>query len=117
MLGRNGAVLVAIPSYQLGAAMASVGVTAPADPKGAAARSFLLLEILTASSLLKDLREHLHAATGSALLLGHLACLTGHLPPWAVLPSRAAIAFSCGSRREVLSESTGHGKGRLVYVQ
>lgn len=63
MLGRNGAVLVTI----LGAAMASRGMKAPI-----AARSFLLLEILTASSFLKDLREHLHAATGSALLLGHL---------------------------------------------
>lgn len=116
MLGRNGAVLVAVPSYQLGAAMA-MGVKAPADPKGAAARSFMLLEILTASSLLKELREHLHAATGSALLLRHLACFTGRYRPGPSCPQGQPSLFSCGSRREVLSESVGHRKGRLAYVQ
>lgn len=41
--------------------MASLGVNAAEDPKGAAVRGFLLPELLTAGSLLKgDLSEHLH---------------------------------------------------------
>lgn len=91
--------------------MASMGVKAPADPKGAAARSFMLLEILTASSLLKELREHLHAATGSALLLGHLACLTGRCCPGPTYPpgQPSYLAVVAGERSCQSLQGTGKG--------
>lgn len=89
--------------------MASLCMNAAQDPKEAAARGFLLLELLTAGSLLKgELREYLHGRHRPC----HAACTSTALiqdtqGPEQTPPYMAVIFLSYGnSREEIVSELT-----------
>lgn len=97
-----------VPSYQLEAARSPQGVNARADPKGAAARGFLLPELTASSVLMRGLREHLRGHHRPCPAAWTSYIIQGILQPWGTLPFVMVVRLSYGHRREVLSELTAY---------
>lgn len=107
----NGAVLVAMLSYQLGA---SHGLPGSECYSVSQRKNLLLLEFLTASSLLKrDLREHLHHCHRPFLAAWTSFLIQDTLQPWATLLFMAVILFNCSNREKSLVRVQDIRKGRL----